>query len=305
MTASEGLSREGSPEERLRSLEDLVRAAKLADSRSARRTTLVVSLIGAGAVLLMGVWSFAIYAQKDLAIAERANAILAAAEARLAEQQALKQKEEVEELYRRATRVTGILATSPDRTRFVSDAGYLVDATSNIPITKLVEGKISSVAFSPDSTRLAVGSANGLVIYDISGKLLAQTSLPAPPTSVLFSPDSGRVVVVLLNGTVLVAAVDGRILRTFATNQRLSTAAVSPDGRRLLTQSAAGGKLDVWDMSTGQRLITIQGPSEVPILLGFANDGTRIAVTYPNGELLTWNILTGLTESRFLLFAPH
>jgi len=295
MNASDRLSREGAAEQQGRSLEALERAARLAELRSAKRTRTVVVLVASGALLLMAMWSLAAYQQWREAEASAQLAMRA-------REEAVRRADEIEELYKRATQVRGIRATSRNRDKYVSDAGYLVDATNNKPIAKLGDGPIYLATFSPDSTLLAVVSDNGMFLYDSSGALIL--SINDVPTNVLFSPDSQNIVVVRRNGAVSILDRIGRTLRSLETARGVNTAAISPDGKRLLTQSAAAGELQIWDFQTGRLLTRFRGGprDEVPGFLGFSADGAKIAAKYTGGQMSIWNAQTGVEESVFTLF---
>jgi WD40 repeat protein len=219
MTTPESLSRQ-------EALEALAHAAREAELRSKSRTKRVVFLIIAAALVVMIVWDLAVLWQWRVAVEQRNLAIRA-------EEAALQQKKEIEELYQRASKVTGIRATSPDRTQFVSDAGYLVNARNNNPIAKLGEGEITATQFSPDGRRVVVGSGNQILIYDLLGYLLAQDSLGSKPIHLSFSPDGMRIIAVLTNrAVVLLDAKTGQEQRRFQTGERIQKAAFSPDKRR-------------------------------------------------------------------------
>src|SRR5262249_26107170 len=290
----------------------LARAAREAELRSKSRTKRVVFLLAGAALVVMVIWDFAVWWQWRVAIEQRNLAVLAeeaAVEQRnlalRAEEAAIKQKKEIEELYQRASRVTGIRATSADRTIFVSDAGYLVDATMNHPIAKLGEGEITAAQFSPDGRRVVVGSDNQMLIYNFAGDLLAQSPLGSKPIHLSFSPDGTRILAVLENRAVLLLSAQAgqeRRINIFHTGERIQRAAFSPDARRILTQSATG--LIVWDLApNGGVLARIAAPhTETPNFVGFSMNGTEIIVGYFSGQVFTWNAETGRPGSRFLVF---
>jgi hypothetical protein len=277
-------------------LEALKHAAAEAELRSARRTKFVVAFIAAGAILVTSIYLMEVAYQTRQAEQLKTEAELSNQLAQTARQLAL-------ELAERAKEVTGIRATSPDRTKFVSNAGYLVDATSNKPIAELGDGEITAVQFSPDGTRLVVGSIGRISIYGTSGKLLAQSSVQAKPINLLFSPDATRIIGVLESGVVVQLNSEGQEISTFQASEPIRTAAFSPDGKMVLTQSATG-RLLVWDLQTGGVLTRITGPSAAPNLVGFSNDSRQIVAGFPSGELLIWDVRTGAAVSRFQVFAP-
>jgi WD40 repeat protein len=296
MTTPESLSRQ-------QSLEALAHAAREAELRSKSRTKRVVFLITAAALVVMIIWDLAVLWQWRVAVAQRDLAIYAKEAALRAEEAALQQKKEIEELYQRASKVTGIRATSPDRTTFVSDAGYLVNARNNNPITKLGEGEITAVQFSPDGRRIVVGSGNQILIYNLLGDLLAQGSLGSKPIHLSFSSDGMLVLAVLANrAIVLLDAKTGQEQVRFQMGERIQKAAFSPEGRRILTQTATG-ELSVWDLAKDRILVRIPAPNtETSNFVGFSMNGTQIIVGYASGQVFTWDAENGRPESRFLVF---
>ena len=80
------------------------------------------------------------------------------------------------------------------------------------------------------------------------------------------------------------------------------TAAFSPEGRRILTQTATG-ELSVWDLAKDRILVRIPAPNtETSNFVGFSMNGTQIIVGYASGQVFTWDAENGRPESRFLVF---
>ena len=102
-------------------------------------------------------------------------------------------------------------------------------------------GEIYHVAFSPDGSRLAVGSENGIFLYH-SARLIPLRFFPALTgvVSVAFSPDGQLLASASVDNTVrLWRVADGRLLRTMKGHDRsVTSVAFSPDGRLLASASA-------------------------------------------------------------------
>ena len=101
-------------------------------------------------------------------------------------------------------------------------------------------GEIYHVAFSPDGSRLAVGSENGIFLYH-SARLIPLRFFPALTgvVSVAFSPDGQLLASASVDNTVrLWRVADGRLLRTMKGHDRsVTSVAFSPDGRLLASAS--------------------------------------------------------------------
>jgi len=123
---------------------------------------------------------------------------------------------------------------------------------SNQQTLKGNTGSVNSVAFSPDSNRIASGSANGtLKVWDAQTgqQTLTLQGHPGWVSSVAFSPDGKRLASASSDKTVKVwgAQTGQQTLTLMGHTDNVSSVAFSPDGKRLT--SASGQRVQVWDVS--------------------------------------------------------
>ncbi|MEP7289142.1 MAG: WD40 repeat domain-containing protein [Chloroflexota bacterium] len=134
----------------------------------------------------------------------------------------------------------------------------LIKALAQIPTNS-----VSAVAWSPDGSKLAIGSSNGTVyIQD---------------------------------------AATGKFIRNWhAHTDKVSALAWKPDGSQLVTASL-DRRLRIWDIATGKMLTDFPSNIEQVLALGWSPDSKRIlsiSVEAEMGKLKIWDTLGTLLESR-------
>jgi WD40 repeat protein/serine/threonine protein kinase len=166
---------------------------------------------------------------------------------------------------------------------------------------------VSAAAFSPDGKRIvsaSLGTTATVRVWDAAtGQELAPTPPAAARSPMAFSPD-GRYLASGVHGafTVLVwEAATGRPVVTLP--ERKSTVpgldfsavnclAFSPDGKFL----ASGGNsrmVRLWDLSTGQEVLTLKGHTDRVVALAFHPGGTRLASGGWDRTVRLWELATG------------
>ena len=173
---------------------------------------------------------------------------------------------------------------------------------------RLGKGSINEIAYSPDSTRLAVASRIGIWMYDTeTGEAL---DLLAPNTgveSVSFSPD-GQISATVNGGfrVHLRHATTGERLQTIRGVRRNSylfmpdNVVFSPDGNTL-AGGGSDGIVRLWDIKTGtERQIPTGDYGGLKV--AFSPDGNTLGTVpllHIGGPVLLWDVNTGKQLREF------
>lgn len=116
---------------------------------------------------------------------------------------------------------------------------------------EIIRGSVLSVAFSPDGTKLASASMDGVRLWHVgTGKLLAALTdeEDAAGFSVAFSPDGAK-----------------------------------------LASGSWDNTVELWDVSTQKHIAAFQGHTGNVWTVAFSPDGTKLASGSDDGTVLLWN----------------
>ena len=156
---------------------------------------------------------------------------------------------------------------------------------------------VSSVAFSPDGTRVLTGSDDNTArLWDATNgaQIRVFSGHGADVNSVAFSPDGTRV---LTGGdgdtATLWDATTGAEIRTFIGHDGdVSSVAFSPDGTLVLTGSH-DGTAKLWNAATGSELRSFSGHSAAVSSVAFSPDGTEVLTGSSDHTAKLWNAASG------------
>jgi Tol biopolymer transport system component len=161
-------------------------------------------------------------------------------------------------------------------------------------------GHVSSVAFSPDGTLLAVPREQSVEIVDLaSGDTLRVLSgHTGKVTAVVFSRDGMLIATTSHDCTArLWDSVTGQACTTLTGHTDWVTGvAFSPDGALIATTSS-DGTARLWDPVTGQARTTLHGHTSRATAVAFSPDGALIATTSYDRTARLWDPATGQTRT--------
>jgi WD40 repeat protein len=164
-----------------------------------------------------------------------------------------------------------------------------------------------SVAFSPDSKKLAVLRGDSLVqLWDVpDNKAIAELGRYEGLAVFAFSPDGAVLAVAGTlvakeaydNPIVLWDTASGKQLRTLAGHTNgVQSMVFSAHG--VLASGAAGGAVRLWDVKTGQNTAAYTAG----YIVAFSNDGQTLATSSEfasDQKVQLWNIATGTVRTSF------
>jgi WD40 repeat protein len=183
---------------------------------------------------------------------------------------------------------------------------------------------LSKAAFSPDSTRIALGSGLRLCVWDTaSGQECLQTGSPDQAIlSVALTADGQTAATASTDGIRVWEAATGRMLYWFEgqRNARDSFAiAFSPDGKLIAVGGSNSGRgsleddaIGLCDRATGKEVRQLAGHISTVTCLGFSADGKLLASSSRDRTIRLWDVATGKLRQRlvyehavdFLALAP-
>jgi WD40 repeat protein/DNA-binding SARP family transcriptional activator len=209
--------------------------------------------------------------------------------------------------------VGGALDWSPRGDIFVTegpeDSGIIdvLDATTGASLRTWHghDVDINFVTFSDDGALLATTGDDGAIrVWDPqTGDLVADftADTDVPVWRPKFDAAGARVAAAFYSGQVRVLDVaSGRLVTTLAPDVLPVAVALSPDGDRIAVSFVGVPDVTVYDVRTGDVLLTLEGAEFSYSSLAWSPDGRRIAAGSEDGTTPIWNSRTGaLTATLF------
>jgi WD40 repeat protein len=186
------------------------------------------------------------------------------------------------------------LAVAANRTVYIwntRDWSRVVERTAH-------GGAIHSIAFSPNSRRLATASQDHTVkVWPVQMDLeeLTFAGHGGPVRSVAFSPDGSSIVTASEDRTARVwtAIPTGEDLAIYVGPDFLRTVAFSPDADRIVSQGPERTTAVIWDGHTGEKRQTLVGHTDDVLDARFTMDGRRIATGSRDRTVRLWDGANG------------
>jgi cytochrome c len=153
------------------------------------------------------------------------------------------------------------------------------------------QGTVNGVAFLPSGALVSTGQDGTIREWAADGtpKLLAEFGTPQ---NALLSLADGTIASAGADGTVRLLAPDGRLLRELAAGPRPVIAlAASPDGA-LLAAGTVGGGVGLWEVASGRRRGTLDGPGLPVWSLAFGPDGATLWSGGQDRRVRRWDAAT-------------
>lgn len=152
-----------------------------------------------------------------------------------------------------------------------------------------------SIAFARDSSWVARGQSNSVLLYDLTGRPGGRT-LPvgSVPFALSFSPDGGRLAV-CFRDSARVQVFDLRsqqLQQTLEHPSDVTWVDWSPDGQRLAC-SATDSHLYLWDWVAGLTNRVLVGHTSAAMTVLFHPGGEVLVSTSWDGSTRFWDVLTG------------
>ena len=162
-------------------------------------------------------------------------------------------------------------------------------------IMRLGDGILSDIVYSPDGKTLAAASSIGIQFYDAETlEKIRFIDTGGWFTSLAFSPDGHRLALGLWNGAIQFLDTDsGVLLQTLEGHKsNVTSVAFSPNGKKLASGSS-DGTIRLWDAESGAPLQTLEGHTDRVTCVVFSPDESMLASSSDDETIQLWDSESG------------
>ncbi len=149
------------------------------------------------------------------------------------------------------------------------------------------------LAFSPDSTLLAVSLPGAIGLLALPSGRIVQRLPGSGAFEGCFSPDGRRLALDRGDQLHIVRLDNGQRTHSFPTSDTAAGLAWSGDGRLLAAPDANEREVHVWDVEAGRTRAVLRGHNARVAALAFSPDGRLLASTAWDGTTRLWDPWTG------------
>jgi WD40 repeat protein len=175
---------------------------------------------------------------------------------------------------------------------------HVWDANTGSLIQDVIhDANATAISFNPTNLELASGDSDGKILIHepIAHNFIAQFSLPGSITSLVYSPNGNIIGSSSSNGTIFITESDGDLLFQ-VTHTGVNLLCFSPRGD-LLASGASDGSLRVWDLATGNQVMSMSHDDAVTDI-GFSPNGYRLISGGVDKTARAWDLSTGQEIGR-------
>ena len=167
------------------------------------------------------------------------------------------------------------------------------DNTPGVKNAFALEGEMTSLSISPDSSLLAIATKNGNVscwnIVDGNRKFNLK-GCKSTYNAVLFSPDGVNIATIASQGVYIWNKDSGELKYTIPTEKgRVFSLAFSPKGERLAIGSESG-MISIWNVEKEELVDSLETKRDGdPVMcMSFSPNGEQLSASYRDGTLMAW-----------------
>jgi len=186
----------------------------------------------------------------------------------------------------------------------LKSSDYSGDSVGSVKFLKGHSNVITSVAFSPDSSKIASGSFDQTIkIWDVNSGVVFRTLSGHKNYvySVAFSADGSKIVSGSADSTIKLWDINtGAVLKNFKghTGQVSSTVFIN-DGSTIASGSY-DSTVKIWNANTGAVIRTLSGFNGYVNAIAVSADGTKIAAASVDKTIKLWEVNSGTLICTFL-----